>query len=485
MLSDEFRTNILRDNDDDANESDDDEDTTGEKNETRLASLVGPWTVQSKIITSITHYQLEGHFIVYLVCDAQLRGNMCNLGTSCSEIENNVCLMDDSSTTGCYSMSDSIVDWSDMAVFFNLGTQIDAGSPFNVHTQESTGGWVGPYNVILAKNNSMIGEMTDEGEQIVDSYTMKYVTSPNTPYLKMPDDCNLLEYTDFYNYLGPGSVNNTAQEQIEYEFDENYDPYADYYDTCENGDVKPILPMIQFNFLKDDDRRRYNETVQVKVDYKILTFPTNPMFGDLVPAFKKHGAPISGPYCWGDNKDRAYSVDFYFDSQAEHPDDRIHFYHACIEGLPCIPPAVEDCNCTGGSEIRKEPSDATVVEVGESIILGSVALVLTFVLMISLFYNYKQYNRYDAKKNKFNRQVTELVIDHEDDLVDDLQEMDDDDDIEDVTPAAGSDKEEVKNNIDSAESPESLLEDGDSLTKPLLSGNEDEEVSSLFDDKQS
>jgi len=368
---------------------------------------------------------------------------------------------------------------------FYLGTKIDAGSPFDVHTEQSTGGWVGPYNVILAKNNSMIGEMTDEGDKIVDSYTMKYVTSPNTPYLKMPDECNILQYADFYNYLGPGAVNNTVQEQIQYEFNENYDPYAEYYETCKNGDVKPILPMIQFNFLTDDDKRRYNETVQVKVNYKILTFPTNPVFGDLVPMFKKHGAPISGPYCWDDNPNRAYAVDFYFDSESAHPDDRVHFYHACIEGLPCIPPAVENCNCTGGSEIHKEPSDATVVEVGESIILGSVALVLTIVLMISLVYNYRQYNQYDARKNTMNKRASEAISLNEDDLVDDLQEKDhDDDDIEDVTPASLSEKE-VDNNIDSTENPESLLETGDSLAKPLLSDKEDKQGSSLFDDEHS
>lgn len=466
-MFDEHIVNNLRYNDLIYNEDED----TGDKNETRLASLVGPWTVQSNIITRITHYQLEGHFIVYLVCDTQLRGNMCNLGTSCPEINNEVCLLNNESHAECHSMQDTIVDWSDMAVFFYLGTKIDAGSPFNVHSEESTGGWVGPYNVILAKNHSMIGEITDEGDKIVDSYTMKYVVSPNTPYLKMPDECNLLQYSDFYNYLGPGSVNNTVQEQVDYEFDESYDPYEEYYETCENGDVKPILPMIQFNFLKEQSKDpRYNETVQVKVNYKILTFPTNPVFGDLVPIFKSRGAPISGPYCWEGNKNRAYSVDFHFDSQSEHPDDRIHFYHACIEGLPCIPPAVENCNCTGGSEIHKEPSDATVVEVGESVILGSIALILTFVLMISLFYNYRQYNQYDAKSAARNEAVTV----EEGELAEDLER---DGSVEDATP-------EVKEEIESMEEPK-ILENEDSLTKPLLAEEEDKEVSSLFDGEKS
>jgi len=114
----EFNTNFIVEYDEDEVDDDYNDDDLGEKNETRLASLVGPWTVQTNIITKITHYELEGHFIVYLVCDTQLRGNMCNLGESCQEIDNDVCLLDNVSNAGCHSMEDSTVDWSDMAVFF-------------------------------------------------------------------------------------------------------------------------------------------------------------------------------------------------------------------------------------------------------------------------------------------------------------------------------------------------------------------------------
>lgn len=49
-----------------------------------------------------------------------------------------------------------------------------------INTEESTGDWIGPYNVVLAQNKSAIVTDPSPGD-IIDQYTTKYVETPSTP----------------------------------------------------------------------------------------------------------------------------------------------------------------------------------------------------------------------------------------------------------------------------------------------------------------
>lgn len=375
------------------------DDEEESKNNTRILDLVGPWTMQTNVVTRVGHYKFEGHLVMYLVCDAELKGNACEI-PDCNEINNQVCIKDEESETGCYDMEENLVDWSDVVAFFYLGVEADAGMPFNLHDTESSGGWLGPYNLILAQNTSKIGEEVEDGSGgiIVDSYSIKYIYSPNTPYLRIPTDSSLISYEDFYTSVGEGAVNNTVVQQRDLDVSNSeYDPYEEYYKSCDYGDVEPILPLAIFNFIQDPSTNYTTESVQVQMLYKLLIHPSNPTWYDIIPVFQKHGAPISGPYCYGDDPEGAYTIDLYYDSLLTYDDDnlKINFYHACIEDLPCIPPPLENCNCTSGQEIHTEPSSETTIEVGDALILGICAFCLTICLLISMFWNYRQYQKYE------------------------------------------------------------------------------------------
>ena len=85
------------------------------KNDSRLASLMGPWTGLTNIETDMGGYSLQADYILHIVCDP-MRVNTCE-SPSCSEMDNQICakpLIDNSkSTDGCYSMENIVSDWSD------------------------------------------------------------------------------------------------------------------------------------------------------------------------------------------------------------------------------------------------------------------------------------------------------------------------------------------------------------------------------------
>ena len=85
------------------------------KNDSRLASLMGPWTGLTNIETDVGGYSLQADYILHIVCDP-MRVNTCEK-PSCSEMDNQICakpLNDNSkSADSCYSMENIVSDWSD------------------------------------------------------------------------------------------------------------------------------------------------------------------------------------------------------------------------------------------------------------------------------------------------------------------------------------------------------------------------------------
>lgn len=270
------------------------------KNTTRISSLMGTWTGQARLKAAVGPYELRVYFVVHLMPDP-LRGYGCDMGNACKEVDNHVCILhDDDETTSeeCVDLQKhGQVTWSDVSAFFYFGARVDAGIPFNVHLEHNTGGWTGPLSVILAQNTSAVTT-----NSVVDQYVARYVQSPSTPYLHMHPNCTLFNSEDFERYMGPTAVKETVEAQPHDAHGQ--DPYHQYLGTCDNGNVKPILPLFDFVFVNDTDG---TEKVQVKLDYKILTFPKPgaPMY-KLFPTLqermnKRNGDfHISGPYCYGE-----------------------------------------------------------------------------------------------------------------------------------------------------------------------------------------
>ena len=140
-------------------------------------------------------------------------------------------------------------------------------------------------------------ESTDDS--VVDRYVARYVESPTTDLLRVPANCTLFGKDDFTKTVGAEAVRNTAAGQ--YSESDTDDPYAQYLKTCDNGDVKPMLPLFEFDFVKADSGE---EEVEVNMAYKFMTMPRKKDFMyDMYPTVQKRfnkagmGFHISGPYC--------------------------------------------------------------------------------------------------------------------------------------------------------------------------------------------
>jgi hypothetical protein len=307
---------------------------------------------------------------------------------------------DENSSGGkvCLDLAGKVVDWSDVSAFIYFGARVDAGFPFNKHREEDTGSWVGPLNVIMAKGTIPSPKAGDK-QVIVDRYLSRYVNSPLTPHLKMPENCTLLSKDDFNKVAGPIAVNSTTKGQYDpNRTDENSDPYQKYLNTCDNGDVQPLLPLIQFDFEKDLESQQ--ESIQVKLDYKFLSMPSKSdymysLFPMVQRRFNKAdlGFHISGPYCYGNDPKRGYTFDMNFDTR--DPKAMLTLTHGCIDGLPCTPPAASLWQAqAGASKIHVKPNvipsnGGATIDVGSSIGLIFLNFVLVTLLITSCFYNCK------------------------------------------------------------------------------------------------
>jgi hypothetical protein len=86
------------------------------KNTTRISSLLGTWTGQTRMKALVGPYSMEAYFIVHLMPDP-LRGYGCQQD-KCTELENHVCVEhDDRNTfsTRCVDLQDGEIAWSDGA----------------------------------------------------------------------------------------------------------------------------------------------------------------------------------------------------------------------------------------------------------------------------------------------------------------------------------------------------------------------------------
>mmetsp|Transcript_6778 Transcript_6778/g.7854 ORF Transcript_6778/g.7854 Transcript_6778/m.7854 type:complete len:522 (+) Transcript_6778:155-1720(+) len=390
--------------------------TSSTKNATRISSILGTWTGQTHLKTSVGAYELEAYFVLHIVPDP-MRGYGCSL-EDCSEMENKVCAHgteddgtgDDDHMDGrggvydkvCKDMVGQVSDWSDVVAFMAFGAKIDVGFPFNKHHSEDMGGWVGPISIIMAQNqtlantNHTTNSNNNDGTTnniLVDQYASRYIETPTTPYLKMPESCTLLEYDDFEKGFGPTAVRNTVQAQYDpntnASTDSTTDPYQKYLQTCDNGDVKPLLPRLQFDFVQDGVTGE--ERVEVEIKYKLLTIPHKKDYVySLYPMVQRRfnnadlGFHISGPYCYGDDPKRGYTFDMDFDTK--DPKSMIQLDHGCIDGLPCVPPVSELQSCDSKIDVQPSIPGATI-DIGHTLYFTLALGLLFFVLLLSMVGN--------------------------------------------------------------------------------------------------
>lgn len=183
--------------------------------------------------------------------------------------------------------------------FIYFEAELRLGIPFNINEKRTTGGWVGPLNMILARNfTSKEQQAANAGNtNVVDRYVARYVQTPISPYIMMSPNMTLLSQEDFQVYFGMEAINHTAHVQAE-PAAVNGDLYAPFLNTCDNGNIRPILPLYQFEFVRNPQTG--NETINVKLDYKILTIPDeNAKAWKWMPTLSKRGLPVKGPYCYG------------------------------------------------------------------------------------------------------------------------------------------------------------------------------------------
>jgi hypothetical protein len=241
-------------------------------------------------------------------------------------------------------------------------------------------------NIIMAQDDMDSGGSADTN--IIDRYVSRYVTTPITTLIRMPENCTLVESQDFDLIVGRDAVMNTVQGQYDPSDDGDKDPYEKYKHTCDNGDVKPMLPLFHFDFLQDSDTGI--ETINVQLKYKLMTIPSKKDYMyEIYPQIQQRfnhlntGFQISGPYCYGNDPNRGYSFDMNFDTS--DPKEMIKVQHGCVEGLPCLPTAATLYTDSANSiPITPLPDDATTVSVVPMIIFTFI--VLAFVALVTLLF---------------------------------------------------------------------------------------------------
>lgn len=309
-----------------------------------------------------------------------LRENSCEL-PDCAELNNSFCRYENDSGSGppiCENMATNISNWSDVVAFIYFGIEFRLGIPFRVTENRTTGGWVGPLNIILAKNFTT--EEEEVNSHVIDRYETRYIQTPMSPFIMMSPNMTLLAPEDFQNYFGPKAISSTAQVQAE-TID---DFYAPFFETCDNGNVHPILPLYQFEFVRDPQTG--NETIDVRLDYKILTIPDeNTHAWKWMPTLSKRGLPVKGPYCYAD-KLRGWVIDLPYDSKIGS--EYINLEHGCVKGLPCLPLAGQLLKPEVKVEVHETPGPTTV-DFRSVAYLLSLVICFAVAFFASLVVNYR------------------------------------------------------------------------------------------------
>mmetsp|Transcript_50802 Transcript_50802/g.75287 ORF Transcript_50802/g.75287 Transcript_50802/m.75287 type:complete len:434 (-) Transcript_50802:422-1723(-) len=372
------------------------------KNDTRIASLMGSWTIDSTIKVSFGLYDLNVNIELFFMGDP-LRENACELPSEdkCFEVDNKICLKESGRSTGrkCADMATAVSDWSDVNAFINIGYSMKTGPPLSLHLAADTGGWIGPFSTIFAQHKNFtnyqgsnltnLKEPKPDASKVADHYSVRYVRSPIVPYLRWNPGSEMFNYVDFQNYFGESAVKNTVEVQHKMGLDDNghteFDPYAQYLNTCGNGNIKNILPLVEFEFLKGDPKiDNGREQLNIKLDYQLLTVPPiGSLEYKLMARLMKRGIPVTGPYCY-EGELRGFLFDVTYASEMEHK--YVHLMHGCVDDLPCLPSAAKLLSAASEAHVH-EPPVPTTFNVGNVMLTSILLAVVIILLIVSLVWN--------------------------------------------------------------------------------------------------
>eukprot|EP00536_Pseudo-nitzschia_multiseries_P010568 jgi/Psemu1/67488/estExt_Genemark1.C_3270027 len=137
------------------------------------------------------------------------------------------------------------------------------------------------------------------------------------------------------------------------------DPYAKHAKSCAHGDLRPVLPRITMEqtttttkaaVLHSDGNDNDNDndppetttttTYSMKIDYSMLSVPVQGI-DDLYkkwPAMKSHLGekfPVTGPYCYGKDPHRAYTIRLAYDSSESNATSTWKGIKGCRRPWPC------------------------------------------------------------------------------------------------------------------------------------------------------
>jgi hypothetical protein len=310
-----------------------------------------------------------------------------------------------------------------VTVFYYFGVKINAASKPMAQLELSTGDWIGPFNLVMAQKDS--NDITTGNASLIDSYVARYVQSQSIvpPFLQnlAPAQCTLYTKPDLYAaFLGNPALKYTAKVQTNYTL--TNDPYECYLETCHHGNLQPILPHLELDFVLPNDAN--NTLAQLKFQYKIIAAPTPDeqayrVIPQLQSKFQGQGGYniIGGPYCYGDDPRRAFSFDMNFTSTATTStpssgsflqSDKITFVRGCIEGYPCVPPAAMGgiptiiINQTCPQPPHPDP-DHHSTGVFSNVLLGIICYSLTVALLVSITFHCQVSRGHNPKKQSSRR----------------------------------------------------------------------------------
>mmetsp|Transcript_28823 Transcript_28823/g.33043 ORF Transcript_28823/g.33043 Transcript_28823/m.33043 type:complete len:523 (-) Transcript_28823:127-1695(-) len=145
--------------------------------------------------------------------------------------------------------------------------------------------------------------------------------------------------------------------------DDSGDPYAKQFHNCNFGDIHPQLPRLELVKRTITDTTTggaTNTSYSMRIDYSIVSVPEkggiNKDLYKLWPSMKKHLGltfPLMGPYCYGNDPNRAYAIRLSYDSEIGNYNDNSSStptttpsvwkgQKGCVSWLPCwkgdVPP---------------------------------------------------------------------------------------------------------------------------------------------------
>ena len=303
--------------------------------------------------------KLDSYLVIHITCDP-LSNYQCD--NNCDIFnKNEVCI---ATPTGYKKQDETCVPASitnrtvvagDALVYLNMAFDLKANLKVLGEDDSqllSTGGWIGPYTVLAPD-----GGNTSNTTKLL--YSNAQAT---TQFLTPPYHYNItLDPLDFDRILGVAAQTSTIAVQGEgKEFMK--DPFKKYKSTCENGDVKPLLPLLQFEKGIDDESG--NKTMSIKVDWHLFSYPKKgtPMREKVFPFLMNNGFPVTGPYCYNNDPEEGYAFDFSFNSahmSKIYSKADFTLNAGCDKGIPCQPELFEKCeNCNLATTHVDNPSES-------------------------------------------------------------------------------------------------------------------------------